>query len=39
MRATAQAAPNPLSMPTTATPDAHDESIASNAVTPSNDEP
>ena len=34
-RATAHAAPKPLSMPTTVTPLAHEASIASNAVTPS----
>ena len=39
IRATAQAAPKPLSMPTTVTPLAHDESIASSAVTPSSDVP
>ena len=38
-RATAQAAPKPLSMPTTVTPAAHDESMASSAVTPSSDAP
>ena len=32
--ATATAAPNPLSMPTTVTPLAHDACIASSAVTP-----
>ena len=36
-RATAHAAPKPLSMPTTVIPDAHDASIASSAVTPSSD--
>ncbi len=35
IRATAQAAPKPLSMPTTVTPLAHEACIASNAVTPS----
>ena len=39
IRATAHAAPNPLSMPTTVTPDAHDDSIARSAVTPANDDP
>ena len=34
MRATAQAAPNPLSMPTTTSPEAHEASMASRAVTP-----
>ncbi len=38
-RATAQAAPYPLSMPTTVIPDAHDASIASSAVTPSSAAP
>src|SRR3954454_14684924 len=33
-RATAQAAPKPLSMPTTVTPAAHEASMASSAVTP-----
>ena len=35
MRATAHAAPKPLSMPTTVMPAAHDDSMASSAVTPS----
>ena len=35
MRATAQAAPKPLSMPTTVIPAAHDACMASSAVTPS----
>ena len=39
IRATAHAAPKPLSMPTTVTPLAHDDSIASNAVTPSSAAP
>ena len=38
-RKTAQAAPKPLSMPTTVTPDAHDACIASSAVTPSSAAP
>src|SRR5439155_4941 len=33
-RATAQAAPKPLSIPTTVTPAAHEASMASSAVTP-----
>lgn len=37
--ATAQAAPNPLSMPTTVTPLAHEACIASSAVTPSRPAP
>ena len=37
--ATAQAAPNPLSMPTTVTPAAHDACMASSAVTPSSAAP
>ena len=39
MRATAHAAPNPLSMPTTVIPAAHDACIARSAVTPSRAEP
>ena len=39
MRAAAQAAPYPLSMPTTDTPLAHVACIASNAVTPSSPDP
>ena len=39
MRPIAQAAPKPLSMPTTVTPLAHDACIASNAVTPSSPAP
>ncbi len=39
IRPTAEAAPNPLSMPTTVTPLAHDACIASSAVTPSSAEP
>ncbi len=39
MRAIAQAAPKPLSMPTTVTPLAHDACMASNAVTPSSPAP
>ena len=39
MRAAAQAAPKPLSMPTTATPGAQLASMASRAVMPSKDEP
>mgnify|MGYP003704107007 CR=1 FL=1 len=39
IRATAHAAPNPLSMPTTVTPLAHEACMANNAVTPSNPEP
>ena len=39
IRATAHAAPNPLSMPTTVTPLAHDACIASSAVTPSSAAP
>ena len=39
IRATAQAAPNPLSMPTTVSPAAHDACIASNAVIPSSAAP
>ncbi len=39
IRATAQAAPKPLSMPTTVTPLAHEACIASNAVTPSSAAP
>ena len=39
IRATAHAAPYPLSIPTTVTPAAHDESMASSAVTPCSDEP
>ena len=38
-RARAQAAPNPLSMPTTVMPEAHEASIDSNAVTPSSPAP
>ena len=38
-RATAQAAPKPLSMPTTVTPDAQEASMASRAVTPSSPAP
>ncbi len=38
-RATAQAAPKPLSMPTTVTPEAHEANMASRAVTPSNAAP
>ena len=34
MRANVQAAPKPLSMPTTAIPAAHDDNIARRAVTP-----
>ena len=37
IRATAHAAPKPLSMPTTVTPLAHEACIASSAVTPSSD--
>ena len=37
--ATAQAAPKPLSMPTTVIPAAHEACMASNAVTPSSEEP
>ena len=37
--ATAQAAPKPLSMPTTVTPLAHEACMASRAVTPSNPAP
>ncbi|CAB5021065.1 unannotated protein [freshwater metagenome] len=36
---TAQAAPNPLSIPTTVTPLAHDACIANSAVTPSSAAP
>ncbi len=39
IRATAHAAPKPLSMPTTHTPGAHDDSMARRAVTPSSDAP
>ena len=39
MRATAHAAPKPLSMPTTVTPAAHEACMARSAVTPSRDEP
>ncbi len=39
IRATAQAAPKPLSMPTTLTPAAQEASIASRAVIPPNDAP
>ncbi len=39
MRAIAQAAPKPLSMPTTVTPLAHDACMASSAVTPSRPAP
>ena len=39
MRATAQAAPNPLSMPTTTIPEAQDASMARRAVTPSRPAP
>ena len=39
MRAAANAAPNPLSMFTTVTPDAHDVSIPSSAASPSNAAP
>ena len=35
MRAAAHAAPKPLSIPTTVTPDAHDANMASRAVMPS----
>ena len=38
-RATPQAAPYPLSMPTTVTPAAHELSMASSAVTPANEDP
>src|SRR6266576_2873354 len=39
MRLAAAAAPNPLSMLTTVTPDAHELSIPSNAAIPPNDAP
>ena len=39
VRAMAQAAPKPLSMPTTLTPLAHDACIASSAVTPASPAP
>ena len=39
MRAMAQPAPKPLSMPTTVTPAAHEACMASSAVTPSSDAP
>ena len=39
IRATAQAAPNPLSMPTTVMPAAHEACMASSAVTPSSAAP
>ena len=38
-RSTAQAAPKPLSMPTTVRPEAHDASMPSRAVTPSSEAP
>ena len=38
-RATAQAAPKPLSMPTTVMPEAHETSMASRAVIPSRPAP
>ena len=38
-RAMAQAAPYPLSMPTTVTPDEQEESMVSSAVTPSREAP
>ncbi len=39
MRATAQAAPKPLSMPTTTSPEAQEASMARRAVTPSSPAP
>ena len=38
-RVAAHAAPKPLSIPTTVTPEAQEANIASNAVTPSNEAP